>query len=413
MPAVIESELNKQICKFTWNHERVDTVNQAQMYVPHQHGGKKILDIEARNKVTHLMWLQTYLNMGEERATWTYFADAIIGVDIRPSLQIDEDPGSRVMPILQTWETRARNSMLPEDLKTMLKLAREYNVRISAANPMKEVREELPLWYHTKSDPSARKLYRTKVARCLRGTHGVKLVKDATALLGGVGENHTPVLNCTCMTCTNLRTVVKCTHPGKCITMLATLLGKIHPAWNPATQGQVNGNPERGGEETTDPLDRKVERGDETTRLTDTIMIFGETEEKSDPRQEERPEGPRSQTNMATVYMDGACINNGGEEAQAGCGIWYGEDDPRNTGERVPHRVQTNQTRELTAVLLAVKRHNPTKDLRIISDSKYVIDRLTTNLRRWEKRGWVDVSHGDLFKTIVAWTRQQTGDTYV
>ena len=108
------------------------------------------------------------------------------------------------MPILQTWETRARNLTLPEDLKMMLKLAREYNVHVSAANPAREVREELPLWYHTKSDPSARKLYRTKVARCLRGTHGIKLVRDATTLLGGVGENHTPAPNCTCATCTHL-----------------------------------------------------------------------------------------------------------------------------------------------------------------------------------------------------------------
>ena len=55
MPRDVETQLNKQIWNFTWNHEKADTVNQAQMYVPHQKGGKKILDIEAQNKAIHLM----------------------------------------------------------------------------------------------------------------------------------------------------------------------------------------------------------------------------------------------------------------------------------------------------------------------------------------------------------------------
>lgn len=105
MPAVVESKMNKQIHHFTWNHEKAYAVNQAQMYAPHQQGGKKILDIKARNKEIHLMWLKAWLNLGEERATWTYFADRIIGMDIQPSLRVDEDQESQVMPILQTWET--------------------------------------------------------------------------------------------------------------------------------------------------------------------------------------------------------------------------------------------------------------------------------------------------------------------
>lgn len=43
-----------------------------------------------------------------------------------------------------------RNSTLLEDLRVMLKLAKEYNVHMLAVNPVKAVRDELPLWYHTK-----------------------------------------------------------------------------------------------------------------------------------------------------------------------------------------------------------------------------------------------------------------------
>ena len=106
-----------------------------------------------------------------------------------------------------------------------------------------------------------------------------------------------------------------------------------------------------------------------------------------------------------TVYTDGVCINNGSDDTQAGCGAWYGENDPRNISERVTHPMQSNQTGELEAVLLVVHNHNPREDLCIVSDSRYVMDGLTKHLRWWEQRGWIDATHGDIFKEIIAWIR--------
>ena len=113
------------------------------------------------------------------------------------------------------------------------------------------------------------------------------------------------------------------------------------------------------------------------------------------------------------MYTDRACMNNSSDEAQAGYGAWYGEDDPRNMSGRVQHSVQSNQTGELMAVLQVVKRHDPEGDLQIITDSKYVIEGLTKHLHRWEARGWADVSNGDMFKIIVAWARRWSGETYL
>lgn len=64
-------------------------------------------------------------------------------------------------------------------------------------------------------------------------------------------------------------------------------------------------------------------------------------------------------------------------------------------------------------VLLAVKNHDPAEDLRLISDSKYVIDRLTKNLKRWEQRGWIDITNGNLFKSIIAWIRWRRARTFM
>ena len=85
----------------------------------------------------------------------TYFADTIIGTDIPRSQSICRDPKSRIILILRTWETRTKGSTLLEDLRQMLKLAKEYNVQISALNPLRTAQEDLPIWYHIQSDPLA------------------------------------------------------------------------------------------------------------------------------------------------------------------------------------------------------------------------------------------------------------------
>ena len=118
-------------------------------------GGKKVLNIEVRNKVIHLMWLKYYLNIGSNRPMWGFFADVIIGDNIPQHQQIDEDPELRIMPIIQMWDARATQSTLLKDLKTMLKLTQEFNVQVSASNPSQVAGLNLPIWYQVHSNPTA------------------------------------------------------------------------------------------------------------------------------------------------------------------------------------------------------------------------------------------------------------------
>ena len=412
MPRDIEVELNKQIRKFMWNYESTDTVNQAQMYAPHERGGKKLLDIETRNKAIHLTWLKAYLNLGPDRATWTFFADAIIGTDIPKTHSIDNDPESRIMPILQTWETKSRGSSLPEDLKQMLKLAKEYNVRVTATNPSKEAREDLPLWYHIHSDKSARKLYKTKTAKCLRKKHNIKRVKDTLRILERVNETHEPKNNCTCTTCKTMRREPQCTHPHDCIKLAASLLNKILPKWDPRNKNETSpeGRPPLNFELEEDEI--IVSKESPTTNLRDAIKIFSDT--IPPPNAPTQPVTTDTRTNVQetiTIFTDGACINNGHENAAAGSGIWYGDNDTRNTSARVAHTNQSNQTGELMAILIAVRDNPPESNLRIISDSKYAIDGLTKHAGKWESQNWSGNQNGDFFKCITAWIRTRTGTT--
>ena len=111
------------------------------------------------------------------------------------------------------------------------------------------------------------------------------------------------------------------------------------------------------------------------------------------------------------VYTDGSCLNNGETNAQAGGGIWYGENDPRNTSFRVPIPEQSNQTGELYAILHAIKSAPTDQAISVMTDSMYAVNGLTRDLEKWEDQGWLYAKHADLFKSITAWMRYRSNKT--
>ena len=147
-----------------------------------------------------------------------------------------------------------------------------------------------------------------------------------------------------------------------------------------------------------------------TTTLKDAIKIFGDNTEDTYIPTMYTDNAPTT-TEFTSVYTDSACINNGDNNAAAGLGIWYEDGNPRNVSMRVPIAQQSNQSGELMAILTAAKRHPPNKNLRIISNSRYTIDRLTKHLKKWEAKDWADSHHGTLFKCITAWLRWRPGKT--
>lgn len=93
-----------------------------------------------------------------------------------------------------------------------------------------------------------------------------------------------------------------------------------------------------------------------------------------------------------TVWTDGGCYNNGGPNAAAGIGVFWGPGDPRNVGEPLPGHLHSSQRGELGAALRAL---NDTAHFRetgtallIITDSMYTINCVTAWLPNWKRNGW-------------------------
>ncbi len=91
------------------------------------------------------------------------------------------------------------------------------------------------------------------------------------------------------------------------------------------------------------------------------------------------------------VYTDGACTNNGKINAQAGIGIYFQENDPRNVSKRITGK-QTNNRAELLAIIVAYftieKDIHAGKTIVIGTDSEYAIRCFTTYGDKCAKQEW-------------------------
>jgi ribonuclease HI len=112
------------------------------------------------------------------------------------------------------------------------------------------------------------------------------------------------------------------------------------------------------------------------------------------------------------VYTDGACFDNGKENARCGSGIWIDNDDHRNEALRVPGENQSNQIGEIAAIIKAAGAAYLFQPLTIITDSKYVIDGLTEHLNTWEDQGWIGIKNAPHFRKAAYLLRRRTATTH-
>ncbi|RYP20468.1 hypothetical protein DL765_002767 [Monosporascus sp. GIB2] len=129
----------------------------------------------------------------------------------------------------------------------------------------------------------------------------------------------------------------------------------------------------------------------------------------------------RNDDSKVLIRTDGACINNGQANPQAGWAFLYGinEDSctPLVTWGRLEEKgpfgdegSQTSSRAELRAVIAALRfRHWPVEDFRtlvVATDSEYVVDGATMWTRTWVKNGWKTqvgdkVKNRDLWKALL------------
>ena len=84
-------------------------------------------------------------------------------------------------------------------------------------------------------------------------------------------------------------------------------------------------------------------------------------------------------------------MKNGKRNAACGSGIWIEGDHPLNKALKVPGVRHSNQIGEIAAVIVAAESLPNYCKLKVLTDSRYVIEGLTEHLEKWEDAGWIGI----------------------
>jgi len=224
--------------------------------------------------------------------------------------------------------------------------------------------------------------------------------------------------NCLCQECTNDRTT-GCENPHKCAAEALTRLNLIPPKHNPTKQDPPDGM----SLTRTWKLKNKKARQENSELIFDPTItckeslvecfrIFTNPDSYSTHMTRQYKHwGLTPRCGEITVYMDGACMKNGKKNARCGSGIWFDHEDPRNKAVRIPRGTQSNQVGEIAAIIIALETVPPYQPIKILTDSMYVIEGLTTYLETWENDGWIGIQNANLFKKAAHLMRHRSART--
>ncbi|KAF9922543.1 hypothetical protein FBU30_007329 [Linnemannia zychae] len=121
-----------------------------------------------------------------------------------------------------------------------------------------------------------------------------------------------------------------------------------------------------------------------------------------------------SGSDTLVIYTDGSARGNGKLGSQAGLGVFFGVNDPRNLSERLQGE-QTNQRAEIMAVYRALQVcGSDTIPVEIRSDSQYTINIVTQWGENWMRNGWKrsdggQVLHRDIIEPLLMLIKNRPG----
>ncbi len=103
---------------------------------------------------------------------------------------------------------------------------------------------------------------------------------------------------------------------------------------------------------------------------------------------------------QVTIYTDGACSGNPGAGGWGAILMFNGREKEISGGERET----TNNRMELMAVIASLKRLKEPCEVRLYSDSQYVVGAFANRwVESWQRNGWRTANKGEV-KNVDLWT---------
>lgn len=391
MPASVEEQIRKSMSAFFWD-EASPTVAVDTLHAPVATGGKGLMDISARNEAIDLMRIKTYLRLTTDRPRWTFLMDRMIG-------NYANHHPHRVHPtsihniFLQGWsiKTRGKNAA-PKSLVRLLRTATKYGVSLSPDDLEEDTKGSLPVWHHIGAKERLRAGNNTVWADCQRKNHRIMSTRDMLNYTSTPWPtDHETTNSCTCNECTIARQM-GCLNPHKCREAGVKLLASLKAEWVPKPPEAMRENYARNRGE----FPRHMQQ---TKHLEEAFRVFRNTKEpEADALMPDTP-APTQQAQTNTQNVDLECdlesficgtVNHRHQQSQAAiAGVYYAEEDPRNTTLRCTTEVQTNQSAELTGLMHILLTTPKERNIRVHFPNTSVPNQLLRRLQAGSDQNWL------------------------
>ncbi|OJT08964.1 Transposon TX1 uncharacterized 149 kDa protein [Trametes pubescens] len=411
MPTLVVKRLNKLIRNYVWDDKPHVPIATDHLYLTTGEGGIGLLDLEARNEAIDLMWLKEYLRYGNDRPDWAKIADDLLAITVPKDVHLKEEQ-LRISTFLQHWKPAARKLM--PDLKAMIQVAKKYGVQQEAIAFSRSALRAMPMWDHNQTERRAmgRLSAKSATTTCLKRNHELRTVGDFEKLAKALkNATHKPTMRCVCTDCEAQVTTSRCANPHRCYVRAKQILDLLPPKWDPRReQPEDYENDDNSWVESLGVEAAVVDRRVTTEgQLGETFRVFtdGRPLSKAPPNIK-----LQRMSEFRTIGTDGSCTRNGEANARAGAGVYVAAGSLDNIAMRLPRNMlQSNQTAEMTATLLATTKLDNRRPLLHETDSKTVIRALTADRKKHEDEGYILQKNSGLTKTALAALRARTTAT--
>jgi exonuclease III len=410
MPKEIERQLTKKIKEFTWDNNGKPTIGQDILCAPIEHGGKAMLNLEARNEAIELNWLKELIKQSDP---WTYFANALLAKHAKLNPKIDSTAQHNYF--LQSWEFKQKN--LPLALQRIMKIKKKFNTQIEALAFPQEVKNNMPIWFHIAASTNLNQLNNHYYSPCLRKTHEIQTVGQINTFISTTTPEHRQKKECLCISCTADKGK-GCKNPAKCRKLAKKIMECIPPKWHPNNNliNRINPLTDREKEQNKAAAKNNTEvifdpdinlKG----TITNAIRVFTTNTSTNDNTLLGRPKTANNGPNNILVITAGKTkINEEGNYISSGAACFQ-NNTYANILIKVPEQLSTPASGELCAILEALKKVPDNKQLHLQIQSKNTFNSLTKDLKRNELLGWLHNPDARIIKAIIAELRQRNAQT--
>ncbi|KAJ7788808.1 hypothetical protein B0H14DRAFT_2397988 [Mycena olivaceomarginata] len=288
----------------------------------------------------------------------------------------------------------------------MLVAARTFCLTLDALALSKDLKEELPIFFHVGLKKGRTKHNNSECARCLRDNHNMRTTGDTLAIVERNYFRHSRRKNCACGSCREDRGR-GCISPYLCQEEAIKFLDGLAEKWDPRrkinqpcaelTEEEIDANKAAMDKDEPVIFDPKII----VHKLSEVFRIFGEitcesAADQLDPLEDEMDvsENMIYIGNHHSINEDGECISTGS--------IWYGENDDQNSPINVGQDFASEESGGIAAILHAIRNSPRQNILHFKVGSSRLIKALTTGIPGNEDSGWLGVENSVLLKTIVA-----------